>query len=329
MSIHKPSLTFVTRSCAVLLAIACILLSSGCATRTIPGAGSRALAINGGVHGGQQPIVGSHVYLFATHTDNTGTTASSLLPSPATTDANGAFTLDPASYSCTSPNDQVLFVAAGGDPGAGTINNAITLIDLFGSCGNLSASSFVVINEVTTVAAAFALAPVYGNSYQGSYFPSGFDPQELFINNSSLTDPAQVAQLFSNATTLVDPATGVATLSSGSLVQQTINALGDAAAACVNSANANTLSCQDLFYTTWETGMVPPTDTFLAFASLAQKPDQVWGSLVSLAAPTAPFQPTLSADPQTWAIPAFYTNTLSLNWSPMAHPTHGLHAQIR
>ena len=56
------------RSSAWFLPLACLLPLSltGCTLNTTaaptPGAG---VAINGTVHGGQNPIVGAHVYLFA------------------------------------------------------------------------------------------------------------------------------------------------------------------------------------------------------------------------------------------------------------------------
>ena len=323
-------LTTLMRLGAILLAAACLLVSTGCASRTIPGSGAQSLAIEGGVHGGQQPISGALVYLFASHTDNSGTVSIALLPNPATTDANGAFTLDPSSYTCASPNDQVFFIAAGGDPGAGTVNHAITLVDLFGSCGDLNASSFVAINEVTTVAAAFALAPVYGNSYLNSNsFSSGFNPQEIAFNNPILTQPTQIAQLFTNATSLVNPATGAATTNFGPQVQTTINALGNTTAACVNSTSPSSSACQNLFSTIWGPELKPPSDTFQALLYLAETPNSIPGSLVSLAPPSAPFQPTLSADPPTWAMPAFYANTNGLNWSPMTHPMPGPQGAIQ
>jgi len=331
MSTRKSLVTFAMRTCAVVLASASVLVSFGCAGRFIPDAGGSAEshAVKGGVHGGQQPIAGAQVYLYATHTIGAGTTTSSLLPSPATTDSNGTFSLDPSSYACASPADQVFFVSARGDSGSGSINNAITLIDPFGNCGDLTPSTFVIINEATTVAAAYALAPLFGNANQNVYSnSSSFNTQELIINNVSLTDPTVVAQLFTAATSLVNPLTGAATAASGSHVQQTINALANAAAACVNSSDANAYACRQLFLYTSTTQAQTPTDIFLAILDVAETPDSVSGSLASLSPPNSPFQPTLSTDPQIWSIPAFY-NDISLNWTPYARPAHGSNAEIQ
>ena len=65
----------------------CVLLISGCsgvpgtsptqtAGSSVPGA-----ALHGMVHGGQQPIVGAHVYLYAANTTGYGNAAVSLLQS--------------------------------------------------------------------------------------------------------------------------------------------------------------------------------------------------------------------------------------------------------
>jgi hypothetical protein len=70
-------------------------------------------------------------------------------------------------YTCPSATSLVYVVAVGGNPGlaAGTNNTALTLMAALGACGNLTASTPIRINELTTVAAVWALAP-YMNSYR-------------------------------------------------------------------------------------------------------------------------------------------------------------------
>jgi hypothetical protein len=52
---------------------------------------------------------------------------------------------------------QTYVTAIGGDAGSGT-NSAIGLTALAGPCNALSSSSFVMVNELATVAAEWALA---------------------------------------------------------------------------------------------------------------------------------------------------------------------------
>ena len=71
---------------------------------------------------------------------------------------SGRFTITGA-YSC-NPGSQVYLYALGGDPGAG-VNSAAGLLAVLGNCpapGNfLAATPFVSVNEVSTIAAAYAM----------------------------------------------------------------------------------------------------------------------------------------------------------------------------
>jgi hypothetical protein len=76
---------------------------------------------------------------------------------PVVSDGGGNFNLT-GTYICpAAPNDQVYLVATGGDPGGGT-NANLALMAAPGTYSGLSSGSFISINEVTTVAAAYALS---------------------------------------------------------------------------------------------------------------------------------------------------------------------------
>src|ERR1700690_2423006 len=97
------------------------------------------------VHGGQQPIVGAHVYLYAAHTTHYGDTAISLLQSAGgtsvegngdyyyATQSGGTFSIT-GDFTCPSPGSQVYLYAVGGDPGLGQgANSAIGLMAALGT----------------------------------------------------------------------------------------------------------------------------------------------------------------------------------------------------
>lgn len=116
------------------------LLLTGCAgipqfDTTAAATTSSLKGINGHVHGGQQPLIGAHVYLFsASHrvTPGTPTASTSLMTSVATgnfpttldstlnayyvtTDTNGAFSVT-SEYSCNSGGIRYMPTSQGATP---------------------------------------------------------------------------------------------------------------------------------------------------------------------------------------------------------------------
>ena len=121
------------------------------------------------VHGGQNPIVGAHVYLYAIAGNGYGGASTSLLTSTGnttkdvsdnnyyvTSDSNGNFSIT-GDYTCGSPSHYYLY-AVGGDSGSGA-NSAATLMASLGSCTLPNfASQFINVNEVSTIATAYAFS---------------------------------------------------------------------------------------------------------------------------------------------------------------------------
>ena len=126
--------------------------TSGGGGTPVPGA-----SLSGRVNGGEQAIAGSNVYLYAAGTGGYGTGATSLLGGSGyvTTDATGVFGL--GAYTCPTANSQLYLIATGGNPGAGENNQAVLMVAL-GSCGSIGPSSFININEVSSVASVYALS---------------------------------------------------------------------------------------------------------------------------------------------------------------------------
>ena len=321
MKTNLRSLSFV----AGVSGLAGALMLSGCSANFGDVANTStqtAMHIQGVVHGGQQPLNGAHVYMYAASTaayggngiaptsGATGNASVSLLTSatgnPAdgngnfyvTTDVNGSFNINGA-YACT-PSTQVYLYAIGGDPqlGGGVVgasNLASTLMAVVGNCASATPSgafpsvTFVSLNEVTTVAAAYALA--------------GFATDPLHIGApSAVTGHALsgtgLANAFNTALNLVNQASGLPystlPLNNNAVVPvTTINTLADILAACVNTAGPGSSGCATLFTNT--SYAAPTIDTATAAINIAQHPAANVTTLLTLATATSPFQGTISS----------------------------------
>jgi hypothetical protein len=308
---------------ALTSTILCLpFILNGCAlqqsAQPVPEAGVR---LTGSVHGGQQPIVGGHVYLFAANTTGyggpgiaaSGANASlSLLNATTTgladsigayvtTDAHGSFTIT-GDYSCT-PNTQVYLYALGGNPGAGA-NSAAGLLAALGNCPSsgsfLASIPFIQVNEVTTIAAAYAMA--------------GFATDATHVSSSG-TPLAQtgIANAFANAANLASISTGTALTTTpagnGTVPQTEINTLANILAACVNSTGPASSACSTLLSSALSGGSsgTRPTDTATAAINIAHNPASNIAALYALATPTPPFAPALGGQPQDFSVLLTFT----------------------
>ena len=170
------------------------LFVSGCQGLKPTASPPTIASISGIVRGGQQPVAEASIQLYAAGTGGDGSAATPLLTSSVTTNSNGAFSLT-GLYVCPSAAIEVYLVAAGGNPGLtnGGTNTQISLTTALGPCGNLTATTSVEIDEVTTVASTYALAP-----YMQSYSAVG----------SSSSDAQMMADAFTMAAELANTATG-------------------------------------------------------------------------------------------------------------------------
>jgi hypothetical protein len=285
------------------------LLLTGCTLKTTaPALQAGGAAIKGGGHGGQQPIVGAHIYLMAANTTGYGAAATSLLDSNATghADSIGAYVLSgpggifsiTGDYSC-SASQQVYLLAVGGDAGAGE-NPAAALMSVLGQCPSgstnfLSTEPFIMVNEVTTVAGAYAL--------------SGYMTDMLHVSSSGTAlANTGMANAFLTAAELVDISSGVAYATTpagnGVVPQSKINTLANILSTCVNSNGAISstpvpTTCYALFSNATSDGTASgtqPTETVTAALNMAHNPGANVANLYSLAPGTAaPFQPSVSS----------------------------------
>jgi hypothetical protein len=251
-------------------------------------------AISGTVFGGQQPISGSAINLYAAGKTGTGSAPRTMLSQPVVSGADGSFSIS-GLYSCQA-GDQVYLVATGGDAGAGP-NAAISLMAALGPCAALLANAnttFIEVNEVTTVGSVYALA-----AYMITAPNVGSEPSTVSTDT--------LAADFANTKTLVDTGTGAAlTISTGNGIvpQATIDSLANSIAACINSGTTDspaTTACTNLFSDTTVNG-VTPTNTLQAALNVAQNPTSNVKAIFDLAGSKPPFEPTLTGAPSSWVI---------------------------
>ena len=237
------------------------------------------------MHGGQQPVSGATIQLFAVAP--AGSSASILLNTqPVTTDASGSFGLT-GLYTCPSATTNVYMTATGGNPGfTGSQNNpALGLMVALGHCGNLTPNTFISINEVTTVAAVYALAP-YMQSYQSV--------------SAGASDSA-----FALASALADSSSGVtpgAPVAGVTVPADKVRTLANIISSCVNSNGTDGI-CNQLFTLTSSNNAPMPADTIGALLGIANNPTQNVMSLYTLTPPIQPFQPTMTSAPSDWTLP--------------------------
>jgi len=302
------SLARVASALGVAVGLASVL--SGCSTSLPANFGvndpaSAVLHISGTVNGGQNPISGALVQLYAVGTTglqagSTGLITAATTVGTTTTTSTGSFNIS-GLYNCptTTTDTDVYLVATGGNAGSNATNSNISLVAAIGSCNNLVANAsttHIQMNEVTTVAAAFALAP-FATSYSsiGATFVNGLPP-------------AGLTNAFSNAAVLASTSTGTAGALSPvpgvSVPIAEIYTLGNILAACVNTNGAASTACNTLFSATGA------SDTFGAALGIAKNPgSSAVISLWSLPTGQVPFNPNLLSAPNDFSIAVTYAGT--------------------
>jgi hypothetical protein len=271
----------------------CAAILTGCGIGTITtSGGGGTMTLQGVIHGGQQGVVGASIQLYTVGTGGNGTAAIPMLRQPVLSVTGGGFTIR-TDYTCgdnsggqpiTSSN-QVYLVATGGNPGVGSNNAALTMVTALGPCSGLSSMNSIFVNEMTTVAAAWALAP---------FATSALDIGASSSNTTGLTNA------FLDADLLVDPATGAVPTLPGNLSVETskLSALADALASCVNS-NGGT-ACTPLFTAATERSV--PTDTFTAALNIVKNPGKNVAKVFDAIGTYVPFSTSMTTPPNDWTM---------------------------
>jgi len=322
------------RRLPLLLSISALAVLTGCgstpsqqaAPASVPGQ-----TIEGKIHGGNQPIVGAHIYLFAAN--NIGYRAPSIsLINPhfpgVATDSNGTYLLTNTSggfnlggaYSCI-PGQQLYILATTGNPGLHGISNndALAMLTALGACpsdGNLAETvPYISINELTTVATIYALA--------------GFMSDPIHV--SAALSPGSIqglANAFATVNTLVDISTGTSLAQNqqgnGVLPQAKLDTLANILAPCINSTS-QTNGCATLFNNAKDSNGNAPLDTATAILNIAHNPAANPAALFTLATANAPFQPALTAAPNDWTLAiTFYAANMAGPYYPAFDSTGNL-----
>jgi streptogramin lyase len=265
-------------------------------TQTTPPLTGSGVTFGGKAMVGKQPLLAATVQMYAAGTTGNGSAGTALLSSALTTDSNGAFTV-PAGYTCPSTSSQVYVVARGGKAGAAATaaNSTIALLTVVGICDQLVASSQVVVNEVTTTAAVYALS---------QFLSAGANLGSSSTNTVGLGNAVTTAFAFADITAGTSPGPSFAT--NGSSPAPRIDSVANALNACAASTATGT-ACNSLFSATTPAGGSAPTNTLDAALNLAGNPAKNVASLYALSATSTAFAPVLATAPTDWTLFVNYT----------------------
>lgn len=292
---------------------------TGCATSgtstlapstTVTSAPAPTINITGTVHGGQQPIAGVQIQLYAAGSTGYGS-AFPYSPGPSllgsnvvTTNSSGGFNIN-GDFTCPASNPAVYLVGTGGFPVTGQpANPNLALMVALGPCSGLNSISFVTINELTTIASVWPLAP----------FMSGIPNV-----GASSSNPVGLANAFLAVNKLINIANaallGPALPAGATLPTAEINTLADIIQACIDSSGGTAndgSACGTLFALAPGPSGLLPTDTVTAALNIAQNPARNVAALNNLVTAKPAFLPTLgNTPPAAWTIALRYPVGLS------------------
>ncbi len=218
-------------------------------------------------------------------TDSTGTYVLS--------HGNGSFQLS-GKYTCTAGSEVYVLALGGKSSPTSAANAGIALMATLGACptaGNfLGSVPYLSINELTTVASAYALAG----------YMTG--PKTLSSSGTTLATIG-LANAFATSASLANTGNGSANATVGTNGKASlakIDTLADIVAACINTDGTGS-ACSTLF-TNAQSGGNTPTDTITALLNIAHAPAANVSNLFNLVVASAPFQPTLTSAPSDFAL---------------------------
>lgn len=239
-----------------------------------------------------KPVVGASVQLYAAGNSGNGAGYAPLLTNVLATAADGSFSVA-AGYSCPSAQTPVYLLSKGGQPAsAASPNSSLWLMTVLGPCGSINSGGSFVIDEVTTAASVWALAP---------FMSGGGNVGASCTNTAGLDNAFTTANELVNAATGASPGPGLP--STLTVPTAKLNTLANTLASCTASAGGS--PCSPLFNAA--TSSAAPTNTLDAAFNIARAPANNVSAIYTLASANTVFSPALAAAPPDWML----HNTLS------------------
>jgi sugar lactone lactonase YvrE len=287
---------------ALYLAISATSLFTGCGgvgnTMTVTDSNPPPTPeFTGVMESGSNPVSGAAISFYAAGNLGSGAGASNLLGSQTvTTDASGKFSIPV--FQCGGSGTQVYLVARGGSasPASSADNDALVMMAALGDCGSIGSATTVVMNEVTTAAAVWALAQFIGTDA---------------VIGASATNAIGLRNAFLTAANLADirkgTAPGPGLPPNAKLETAKLNTLAAALWTCNQPASST--ACTKLFSAVTATNGAP-ADTLDAALSVVRNPGANPAAVFAIAA-QSPFAPVLTTAPHDWTLSATFGNCAS------------------
>lgn len=267
------------------------------------------VAIHGHALAGTEPLIAATVQLFAAGTTGNGS-APTPLSTSALTDSAGAFTI-PAGYTCPTAASQLYLVARGGSS-TPTPNPDIALTVPLGRCDAVASNSSFVLNEATTAATAWALAPFLS--------PAG-NLGASVTNTTGLANAVRIALSLTGNTTGSSPGPTFPVTATSPAPR--INTLANLLNACTANAGPAFFRCTSLLALSAPGDPTPPTDTLQAAIAIVRNPGSNVLALYNLSQDGTAFSPTLASSPADWTLPLTFTGGGLIDPGPLAVDSTG------
>jgi streptogramin lyase len=286
---------------ATVLATALTTLLAGCGGTTTPPPpppppiNNPGVTFSGTVKAGAQLLVGATVQLYAAGITGNGSAGTAILTSALTTDSTGAFTV-PANYSCPAAASQLYVVARGGKIGTAAANSATAFITSIGACNQVVASSHIIVNEVTTVATAWAFS---------QFMAAGGNIGASATNTVGVVNAAATAASLANPLTGTSP--GLTFPSNGASPAAKINTLANILNTCTSAASSSSAACASLLSSSTGPALANP-DILDATLRIVKNPAANVAALFTQStSQAAAFTPALAAAPSDWTLYVTFT----------------------
>jgi streptogramin lyase len=288
---------------ALCLVTGAASLFSGCggAGNTMTGTGPSpppTPAFTGVMESGSNAVSGAAISFYAAGSSGPGVGAANLLGTQmVTTDAAGKFSIP--TFQCGSSEAQVYLVGRGGStsPASGGDNQALVTMAALGDCGSVSSSTIVAMNEVTTAAAAWALAQFMGTDAAiGASATNATGLRNAFLTAANLADTSK------------GTAPGPGLPANTKLETAKLNTLAAALWTCNQPVSST--ACAKLFSAVTVASGAPGNtvaDTLDAALSVVRNPGANPAAVFANAA-QSPFTPVLGNAPHDWTLSATFGN---------------------